>query len=188
MALYNHAAIWDDEPELWPRGYYTNGHVMVDAEKMSKSKGNFLMMLETVEKYSADATRFACADAGDTLDDANFSRETANAAIVSLSNEAAWIREVLIETEKSALRSGAEMNFMDKVLDNETNRLVRATEDCYEKMQFREGLQRGWFEMMIAKNQYKSWCQDGGIAMHEGVVRKWTESLIITICTICPHW
>ena len=65
MALYNHAAMWDDEPELWPRGYYTNGHVMVDAEKMSKSKGNFLMMLECIEKYSADATRFACADAGD---------------------------------------------------------------------------------------------------------------------------
>ena len=60
MALYNHAAMWDDEPELWPRGYYTNGHVMVDAEKMSKSKGNFLMMLECIEKYSADATRFAC--------------------------------------------------------------------------------------------------------------------------------
>ena len=156
---------------------------MVDAEKMSKSKGNFLMMLETVEKYSADATRFACADAGDTLDDANFSRETANAAIVSLSNEAAWIREVLIETDKSALRSGAEMNFMDKVLDNETNRLVRATEDCFEKMQFREGLQRGWFEMMIAKNQYKSWCQDSGIAMHV-LLSKSTSCLESSICQI----
>ena len=189
MALYNHAAIWDDETNLWPRGYYTNGHVMVDAEKMSKSKGNFLMMLETIENYSADATRFACADAGDTLDDANFSRETANSAIVSLSNEAAWIREILIETDKSTLRSGtAEMSFMDKVLDNETNRLIRATEDCYEKMQFREGLQRGWFEMMIAKNQYRSFCQDSGIALHEGVVRKWAESLIISFCTICPHW
>ncbi|KAL7531861.1 hypothetical protein ACHAXR_004278, partial [Thalassiosira sp. AJA248-18] len=95
MALYNHAAIWDDEPDLWPRGYYTNGHIMVDAEKMSKSKGNFLMMLETINSYSADATRFACADAGDTLDDANFSRDTANAAIVSLSNEATWIKEIL---------------------------------------------------------------------------------------------
>lgn len=189
MALYNHAAIWDDESSLWPRGYYTNGHVMVDAEKMSKSKGNFLMMLETIENYSADATRFACADAGDTLDDANFSRETANSAIVSLSNEAAWIREILIETDKSTLRSGtAEMSFMDKVLDNETNRLIRATEDCYEKMQFREGLQRGWFEMMIAKNQYRSFCQDSSIALHEGVVRKWAESLIISFCTICPHW
>eukprot|EP00578_Thalassiosira_sp_NH16_P016934 CAMPEP_0181125480 /NCGR_PEP_ID=MMETSP1071-20121207/27075_1 /TAXON_ID=35127 /ORGANISM="Thalassiosira sp., Strain NH16" /LENGTH=1112 /DNA_ID=CAMNT_0023210931 /DNA_START=116 /DNA_END=3451 /DNA_ORIENTATION=+ len=188
MALYNHAAIWDDEPDLWPRGYYTNGHIMVDAEKMSKSKGNFLMMLETVNNYSADATRFACADAGDTLDDANFSRDTANAAIVSLSNEAAWIKEILLETDKSNLRSGDDLNFMDKVLDNETNRLVKATEDCFAGMQFREGLQKGWFEMMIAKNQYKSWCQDSGIAMHEGVVRKWIESLIILICTICPHW
>jgi len=188
MALYNHAAIWDDEPELWPRGYYTNGHIMVDAEKMSKSKGNFLMMLETVNNYSADATRFACADAGDTLDDANFSRDTANAAIVSLSNEAAWIKEILLDTDKSTLRSGEELNFMDKVLENETNRLVKATENCYESMQFREGLQKGWFEMMIAKNQYKSWCQDSGVKVHEGLVRKWVESLIILICPICPHW
>mmetsp|Transcript_26852 Transcript_26852/g.57098 ORF Transcript_26852/g.57098 Transcript_26852/m.57098 type:complete len:1117 (-) Transcript_26852:148-3498(-) len=188
MALYNHAAIWDDEPELWPRGYYTNGHIMVDAQKMSKSKGNFLMMLETINNYSADATRFACADAGDTLDDANFERGTANAAIISLTNEAAWIKEILTETDNSTLRTGDEMNFMDKVLQNETNRLVKATEDCFEAMQFREGLQKGWFEMMIAKNQYKSWCQDGGIAIHEGVVRKWAESLIILICPICPHW
>merc|ERR1712087_934514 len=55
-------------------------------------------------------------------------------------------------------------------------------------MQFREGLQKGWFEMMIAKNNYKSWCQDSGVAIHEGVVRKWAESLIILICPICPHW
>eukprot|EP00571_Detonula_confervacea_P016849 CAMPEP_0172299366 /NCGR_PEP_ID=MMETSP1058-20130122/1709_1 /TAXON_ID=83371 /ORGANISM="Detonula confervacea, Strain CCMP 353" /LENGTH=1113 /DNA_ID=CAMNT_0013008811 /DNA_START=70 /DNA_END=3411 /DNA_ORIENTATION=- len=188
MALYNHAAVWDDEPDLWPRGYYTNGHIMVDAEKMSKSKGNFLMMLETVNNYSADATRFACADAGDTLDDANFSRDTANAAIISLSNEATWIKEILLDTDISTLRSGNELNFMDKVFENETNRLVKATETCFETMQFREGLQKGWFEMMIAKNQYKSWCQDSGIAMHEGLVRKWAESLIILICPICPHW
>ncbi|KAL9187996.1 hypothetical protein ACHAXT_006374 [Thalassiosira profunda] len=188
MALYNHAAIWEDEPDLWPRGYYTNGHIMVDAEKMSKSKGNFLMMLETVNNYSADATRFACADAGDTLDDANFSRDTANAAIVSLSNEAAWIKETLLETDKSKFRSGDDLNFMDKVLDNETNRLVKAAESCFERMLFREGLQKGWFEMMIARNQYKSWCQDSGVALHEGIVRKWAESLIILICCICPHW
>ncbi|KAL7478746.1 hypothetical protein ACHAW6_004502 [Cyclotella cf. meneghiniana] len=188
MALYNHAAIWEDEPELWPKGYYTNGHIMVDAEKMSKSKGNFLMMLETIENYSADATRFACADAGDTLDDANFSRDTANTAIVSLSNEAAWIKEVLLGSEKSNLRSGGELNFMDKVLENEINRLINATETCFETMQFREGLQKGWFEMMIARNEYRSWCQDSGITMHEGIVRRWAESLIILICPICPHW
>lgn len=185
MALFNHAAIWEDEPELWPKGYYCNGHVLVDAEKMSKSKGNFLMMNETIEKFSADATRFACADAGDSLDDANFSRETADNAILSLTNEDAWITETL---GSSDLRTGDELNFMDKVLINETNRLIGDCGSAFSKMQFREGLQRGWHEMLGARGEYRSWCQDSGVPMHKEVVTKWAESLIILICPICPHW
>jgi len=185
MALFNHAAIWEEEPGLWPRGYYCNGHVLVDAEKMSKSKGNFLMMNDTTEKYTADATRFACADAGDSLDDANFSRETADTAIVSLSNEDTWIVETLASSD---LRTDGEMNFMDKVLINETDRLIKATGDAFSAMQFRDGLQHGWHEMMLARNDYRSWCKDGNIAMHKDVVQKWVEALVILICPICPHW
>ena len=29
MCLYNHAAIWEGQPEKWPRSFFTNGHVMV---------------------------------------------------------------------------------------------------------------------------------------------------------------
>lgn len=183
MALYNHAAIWDDEPDLWPRGYYCNGHVLVDGEKMSKSKGNFLMMEDTVQKYSADATRFACADAGDSLDDANFSRTTADAAIMSLCNEEAW----MVETIKSELRTG-ELNFMDKVLINATNESIQVTAKSFSSMQFREGLQNCWFEMLIARNEYRSFCQDSNIALHADVIKKWTEAITIMMCPICPHW
>jgi len=186
MALYNHAAVWDDEPDLWPRGYYTNGHVLVDAEKMSKSKGNFLMMDETVNKFSADATRFACADAGDSLEDANFSQDTADAAIVSLCNEEAWINEVL--SSKTLRSDPDDFNFMDKVLLNEINRLNKSTYSCFAAMQFREGLQHGWFEMLLARNEYRSFCQDSEIPMHKAVVQKWCENLIVMICPICPHW
>jgi len=185
MALFNHAAIWDEEPDMWPKGYYTNGHVLVDAEKMSKSKGNFLMMKDTIDKYSADATRFACADAGDSLDDANFSRETADAAIMSLTNEDTWIGEIIAMDD---LRTGDNMIFMDKVLQNEVNRLVRATSSCYSKMQFRDGLQKGWFEMIIARNEYRSFCQDSGISMHKDVILRWIECVIICLCPVCPHW
>ena len=184
MALYNHAAIWDDEPELWPRGYYTNGHVLVDAEKMSKSKGNFLMMNDTVNQYSADATRFACADAGDSIEDANFSRDTADSAIMSLVNEAGWIEEIF---SGEGLRND-EFNFMDKVIVNETNRLIANTTRSFSKMQFREGLQQGWFEMLLSRNEYRSWCQDSGVTMHEIAVKEWCEALCIMICPICPHW
>lgn len=185
MALYNHAAVWDEEPAMWPKGYYCNGHVLVDAEKMSKSKGNFLMMNDTVEKYTADATRFACADAGDSLDDANFSRETADTAIVSLFNEETFITEALSAKEN---RTGAEMNFMDEVLLNETNRLIALASKNYEAMQFREALKFGWYEMLLARNDYRSWSQDSDITMHADVMRKWAESLIISICPVCPHW
>ena len=185
MALYNHAAIWEDEPELWPRGYYTNGHVLVDAEKMSKSKGNFLIMNDTIETYTADGTRFACADAGDSLDDANFSRETADSAIVSLSNEETWINETLAS---DGLRAGDDLIFMDKVLQNETNRHIMGAGQSYAAMQFREGLQHAWFEMMLARNEYRAWCQDSGVPMHRDVVRRWAESVVILICPVCPHW
>jgi len=39
---------------------------------MSKSLGNFLTVSDCIKLYGADATRIALADAGDTLDDANF--------------------------------------------------------------------------------------------------------------------
>lgn len=185
MALFNHAAIWEEEPELWPKGYYCNGHVQVDAEKMSKSKGNFLTMQDTIEKFSADATRFACADAGDSLDDANFSRETADNSILSLINEDTWIAETLASSE---LRTDGEMNFMDKVLNNETNRLITACADSFSRMQFREGLQHGWYEMLSARNEYRSWCQDSSLSMHKDVIAKWAEALTILICPVCPHW
>jgi leucyl-tRNA synthetase len=186
MALFNHAAIWEDEPHLWPMGYYCNGHVLVDAEKMSKSKGNFLMMNETVEKYSADATRFACADAGDSLDDANFNRETADSAILSLVNEDAWINETL--ASKTLRSSGDAYNLMDSILLNETNRLIAATGASYATMQFKEGLKQGWFEMLNARSEYRAWCKDSSVPMHQDVVRRWAESLAILICPVCPHW
>lgn len=120
------------------------------------------------------------------MDDANFSRETADSAIVSLANEENWIRDTLA---LDSLRSGdADLSFMDKVLVNETNRLVRATEECYAKMQFREGIQRGWFEMVSARGEYRSWCKDSGVPMNRDIVRKWAESLVVLICPVCPHW
>lgn len=36
FALFNHAAIWKDQPNLWPKGYFCNGYVLVDGKKMSK--------------------------------------------------------------------------------------------------------------------------------------------------------
>lgn len=187
MSLYNHVEIWKDFPSKWPRGMYCNGHIMVDAEKMSKSKGNFLMLLETVEEFSADATRFALADAGDSMEDANFDRSTANQAILFLFNEEEWIRTVFAEVEKGTLRDG-DLNFMDRSLLNEIDYLVELTFIEYEKLCYREGLHRGWYDLLIARDLYRDWATRCGQTFHRDVILRFLHVLIILIAPICPHW
>ena len=41
----------------WPKGVRSNGHLLLNSEKMAKSTGNFLTMVQAVERFSADGTR-----------------------------------------------------------------------------------------------------------------------------------
>ncbi|MEM2362835.1 MAG: leucine--tRNA ligase, partial [Candidatus Nezhaarchaeales archaeon] len=51
--LFHHTAIFPEE--LWPQGITVNGIVMVEGEKMSKSKGNFVTLNDAIASYGADA-------------------------------------------------------------------------------------------------------------------------------------
>lgn len=88
MALYNHVAVLPEDK--WPLSIRTNGHLMLNGEKMSKSKGNFLSLRQAVDKFGADATRLSLADAGDGLEDANFDEKTANANILRVHTLLSW--------------------------------------------------------------------------------------------------
>ena len=92
MALFNHVAIWDNQPDKWPRSYYLNGYILVNGKKMSKQEGNFLTIEEVILKYGADATRFACAEAGDGIEDANFTEKNADEAVLKLVTIEMWLK------------------------------------------------------------------------------------------------
>lgn len=48
---------------------------------MSKSDGNFLTLTEAVQKFSADGMRLCLADAGDSIEDANFVESMADSGM-----------------------------------------------------------------------------------------------------------
>ena len=91
FAVYNHAVIFPESK--WPLSMRANGHILWNGQKMSKSKGNSLTLREAVEKFGADATRLAMADAGDGIEDANFEEKNANANILGIHTLLLW-REV----------------------------------------------------------------------------------------------
>jgi leucyl-tRNA synthetase len=88
FCVYTHAALFDEK--FWPLNMRTNGHLMLNGEKMSKSTGNFLTMSQAVKKFGTDATRLSLADAGDGIEDSNFDEKTANANILRLHTLIAW--------------------------------------------------------------------------------------------------
>lgn len=80
--IYNHVSMFPEE--MWPKGIFTNGHVLLDNEKMSKSTGNFLTGDEAMEKFGADAVRLTLAGAGDTNQDSNFSQQQCNSSVIRI--------------------------------------------------------------------------------------------------------
>jgi leucyl-tRNA synthetase len=46
FCLYNHTAIFP--PEMWPKSIRTNGHLMLNSEKMSKNTGNFKTLRQAI--------------------------------------------------------------------------------------------------------------------------------------------
>jgi leucyl-tRNA synthetase len=74
---------------------------------MSKSTGNFITLIDAINEYGADATRLTCALAGDSINDANFTKENANAAILQMSTFEMFASKSL-EHKASMRRKGEE--------------------------------------------------------------------------------
>uniref|UniRef100_A0A8B9ZHL6 Leucine--tRNA ligase, cytoplasmic n=1 Tax=Anas platyrhynchos TaxID=8839 RepID=A0A8B9ZHL6_ANAPL len=182
--LYNHVAMWSDQREKWPVAVRANGHLLLNSEKqnecrrktrffyffqMSKSTGNFLTLAQTVDKFSADGMRLALADAGDTVEDANFVEAMADAGILRLYTWVEWVKEMI--ANRDSLRSGPANTFNDRVFASEMNAGVMKTDQNYEKMMFKEALKTGFFEFQAAKDKY----------------REFIEVQTLILAPICPH-
>lgn len=182
FCIYNHTALLPERQ--WPLGFRCNGHIMLNSEKMSKSTGNFKTLRQAIEEYSADATRFSLADAGDGMDDANFVTDTANAAILRLTKELTWMEEVLAAEE--TLRRGPPLTYADRVFANEINIAVCAAKQSYKDFMFRDALKTGFYDLQAARDEYRLSC--GGAAMNRDLLWRFMDAQTRIIAPICPHY
>lgn len=182
--IYCHCAIFPEE--FWPAGIRSNGHLLLNNEKMSKSTGNFMTLREVVEKFGADASRIALADAGDSLEDANFDETNANAAILRLFNLKEWSEEVLKNSD--SLRSGPKDTFFDKAFDNEINQLIEETQKAYEHAFYKGALKTGLFDLQSSRDYYRDSCATSGVSMHKDLVKRYIEVQALLLAPIAPHF
>uniref|UniRef100_A0A3Q3X7W3 leucine--tRNA ligase n=1 Tax=Mola mola TaxID=94237 RepID=A0A3Q3X7W3_MOLML len=180
--LYNHVAMWPKDNGKWPQAVRANGHLLLNSEKMSKSTGNFLTLTQAIDKFSADGMRLALADAGDTVEDANFVETMADAGILRLYTWVEWVKEMI--ANQNNLRTGPADTFNDRVFASEMNAGILKTEQHYERMMYKEALKSGFFEFQAAKDKYRELAIEG---MHRDLVFQFIERQTLLLAPICPH-
>ncbi|CEP60142.1 leucine--tRNA ligase CDC60 LALA0_S01e03972g [Lachancea lanzarotensis] len=178
--IYTHVALFPKK--FWPRGIRANGHLMLNNAKMSKSTGNFMTLQQIVEKFGADASRIALADAGDTVEDANLDETNANAAILRLYNLKEWADEVVQNI--SSFRSGQITEFFDVSFENEMNSLIEETYKQYDLTNYKAALKVGLFDLQTSRDYYRESCE----TMHKDLVLRYIELQALALAPIAPHF
>ncbi|KAI6118488.1 hypothetical protein EDD16DRAFT_1585150 [Pisolithus croceorrhizus] len=180
--LYNHVAIFPEDK--WPLGIRMNGHLMINGQKMSKSKGNSLTLRDGIEKFGADAMRLTLADAGDGVEDANFDEKTANANILRLHTLLGWCEEMLKDDSK--LRHGAKSSYHDHVFEEEIIDLINITKTHYEATSFKDALKYCFYEFQNIRDWYREVTSD--IGMHADLVKYWIRVSVLLVTPFAPHF
>ncbi len=185
MSLFNHAAIWKGKPQYWPKSFFANGHVLVDNIKMSKSLGNFMTVEDAIHEYSADVVRLTCADAGDTLEDANFSTELANQTILRMTTLEAWAQEAMQRIASQPELAQREKTFLDQVFDNELIDMINKGFNAYERCAYREVLKYCWYDM---ENLRKNYCNLVNEDWHPTCILNFLRVQALVLSPIAPHF
>ncbi|ODV97801.1 hypothetical protein PACTADRAFT_83214 [Pachysolen tannophilus NRRL Y-2460] len=179
--IYCHTALF--QKKFYPKAIRSNGHLLLNNAKMSKSTGNFMTLEQIVEKFGADASRIALADAGDSIEDANFDESNANAAILRLTTLKDWSEQIVANI--GDLRTG-EFNYFDIAFENEMNQLIEETYKQYSLTNYKSALKHGLFDYQVSRDYYREAVIVEG--MHKDLALRYIETQSLMLQPIAPHF
>jgi len=171
--LFHHTAIFP--PKHWSAGISVNGHIMVDGEKMSKSKGNFLLVRDVLRKFGVDPARISVLSGGEGMDDTNFEQEHARSLRPKINQ--------LYDTCTTAYNQGrSQTTPIDAWLIARVQQCVNEATEAMEQMLYRSALQKIIVEMPAAFKWYLRRC---GEPSHKAV-NTYVEAQLIMLSPFAP--
>jgi leucyl-tRNA synthetase len=136
--LFHHVALFP--PKHWPKAIAVNGMLMIEGDKMSKSKGNFITLHQAIEQYGADATRCGLLLGAEGMDDPDWRSE--NIKDLSAKLESYYhLAESIIETTKDPKTGHLEKWLLSTL----QNRILTVTESL-ENMKTRTAIENAFYE------------------------------------------
>jgi leucyl-tRNA synthetase len=129
------------------------------------------------------------ADAGDTVEDANFVEAVAEANLLRLYSFYEWCKETYDNFDKKQnfryTNDTSSYTYADRVFENEINKTILTTKKLYDTMMYKEVLKSGFFELQSARDRYRELCFED--LMHSTLIKRFIEVQLILLSPICPH-
>lgn len=129
---------------LFPKDHYpleveANGMINLEGAKMSKSAGNSVTLLDVMEKFGVDASRFGLAYAGEGYDDAYFRYPDADAA---------GKRMKIIYRDITSSKFIDEVHRIDKWIISRLQSRIADTTEHYQQQRSRSAISTGFFGIL----------------------------------------
>lgn len=170
--IYHHTAIFPKKH--WPKMITLNEMVIREGVKMSKSKGNVILLRDIAEKYSADLFRLYVAGASN-LETVLDWREKEVARTVDSLKKFTAIAQRAIKTECS-MKSHS--RFIDKWFMSRFNKLLAEATNALDNMEIRDYIQNIFYNVMAAIDHYRErTSSDEAICMVKRILDKWVRAL-----------
>lgn len=173
MYLFNHVAIFDEA--YWPKQIVTNGMVLMEGEKMSKSLGNIVPLLDGIRNYGADPLRAVVISSADLFSDSEFSNE----ALSGIKERFEYMFSIVQNIEGMG-SSGLKQ--IDYWLYSKLNRKIRDSTASMETLSLRDVATSLIYDSVIELRRYFS---RGGV--NSIVVKDYMTNLVLMLQPMAPH-
>jgi len=141
--IFNHAAIFPKQK--WPRQIVTNGSVLMEHAKMSKSFGNIIPLRDAVSQHGADAIRLSTVSAAELIQDVEFSHQAAQSLRERIERMYAFAQSVI--RSSSGGGSSAERGNEEKWMMTRLQSCIRDTTAAMDKLRVREAVHHALYEL-----------------------------------------
>lgn len=173
--IFNHVAIFPEKH--WPKGIGSNGWITVDGEKMSKSKGNMILVREMIKDFGADAARITVLNGGESLDDPNWDTSFAKTIMNKIISTLTTFNEIYNKGTDN-------LTEIDTWAESMLNQTIKDATSYMEETLFRSSIQKIFFE--FTKN-IKWYLNRSLNRPNKEIFNKIHESLLIMLSPFTPH-
>jgi leucyl-tRNA synthetase len=187
--VFNHTAIFPEK--LWPKQIVTNGSVMMEGVKMSKSFGNIIPLREALATFGADPIRLSVLSTAELLQDAEFSPTIARSMSERLERLYQLASEV-VKTKGKQRISAKSLTTTDRWMQTRLQEHIRKATEAMDKLAVRKAIHSvlyeldqdfQWYQKRVEaqKNEAK---RKGAIGF---IIREVLETQIRMLAPVAPH-